>query len=362
MEYRDSKFLDLLQTNGTLCHRSCPGTSQQNGRAERKHRHILETIRALLIAASYPKRFWGEAALTATYIINRFPSPIIGNQSPYERLYGAPPNYSLLKVFDCVCFVLLQPHDYTKLEPQARLCCFLGYGIKHKEVLSNADGYYLSQAKYASDLLARAGLIYSKVTSILLELNAKLTPLDGAPLKDATLYRQLYMSAPRSPNYAAVLHIHRYIKGTLFHGLHFSAHSSIELRAFSDADWAGDPTDRHFTTAQRLNTMPLLILLKKLLGFIGFSMIWVFPHSGPTPLACDNSSAIQITHNDVFHECTKHIEVNCHFICQHITQGTIVLRSISSLDQPADIFTKSHHRGRFRNLVSKLKITSTPPS
>ena len=57
-----------------------------------------------------------------------------------------------------------------------------------------------------------------------------------------------FMSAPRSTHYAAVLHILRYIKGTLFHGLHFSAQFSFELRAYADADWVGDPTDRRSTT------------------------------------------------------------------------------------------------------------------
>ena len=54
--------------------------------------------------------------------------------------------------------------------------------------------------------------------------------------------------APRSPHYRTVLRILRYIKGTLFHGLHFSDHSSLELRAYSDTDWARDPTDRRSTT------------------------------------------------------------------------------------------------------------------
>ncbi|GKV46487.1 hypothetical protein SLEP1_g53468 [Rubroshorea leprosula] len=52
------------------------------------------------------------------------------------------------------------------------------------------------------------------------------------------------MAAPRSTHYAAVLRIIRYVKGTLFHGLHFSANSSPMIRAYSDADWAGDPSDR----------------------------------------------------------------------------------------------------------------------
>uniref|UniRef100_A0A2N9HCJ2 Reverse transcriptase Ty1/copia-type domain-containing protein n=1 Tax=Fagus sylvatica TaxID=28930 RepID=A0A2N9HCJ2_FAGSY len=106
-----------------------------------------------------------------------------------------------------------------------------------------------------------AGLTDSKTVSTPLELNVKLNTTDGEPLSDATLYRQLvgsliyltvtrpdlayavhlvsqFMSAPRSTHYAAVLRILRYIKGTLFHGLHFSAQSSLELRAYADADWA----------------------------------------------------------------------------------------------------------------------------
>jgi hypothetical protein len=132
MEYRDSKLLSFLHEQGTLSEFSCPYTSQQNGRAERKHRHILDSVCAMLISASCPKRAWGEAALTAVHIINRLPSSIIDNVSPFERLYLTTPNYNTLKVFGCACFVLLQPHEYTKLEPRARLCCFLGYGTEHK--------------------------------------------------------------------------------------------------------------------------------------------------------------------------------------------------------------------------------------
>ena len=57
-----------------------------------------------------------------------------------------------------------------------------------------------------------------------------------------------YLSAPRLTHYAVVLYILRYLKGTLFHGLFYSTQSLLVLRAFSDADWAKDPTDRRFTT------------------------------------------------------------------------------------------------------------------
>ena len=139
------------------------------------------------------------------------------------------------------------------------------------EISSASTGYFLTQAKYASDLLTSAGLTDSKTASTPLEVNIRLTPLDGELLSDATLYRQLvgslvyltvtrpdiahavhlvsqFMSSPRSTHYAAVLRILWYVKGTLFHGLYYSHQSSLQLRAYSDADWAGDPTDRRSTT------------------------------------------------------------------------------------------------------------------
>jgi len=139
------------------------------------------------------------------------------------------------------------------------------------EVTSSSKGYSLSQAKYASDLLSRVGLTDNKIASSPLEINAKFLPTDGSPLADATLYRQLvgslvyltvtrpdiahavhvvsqYLAAPRTTRYAAVLRILRYVKGTIFQGLHFPFNSSLELKGYSDSDWAGDPTDRRSTT------------------------------------------------------------------------------------------------------------------
>ena len=127
------------------------------------------------------------------------------------------------------------------------------------KVSSDSTNYYLSQAKYAFDLLSRAGLTNTKIVSTPLEMNAHLTPLDGTPLSDATLYRQFvgslvyltiirldiahavhlvsqFLVAPHSTHYAVVIHILCYIKGTMFHGLHFSAHSTLDLCAYSDAD------------------------------------------------------------------------------------------------------------------------------
>jgi hypothetical protein len=153
-------------------------------------------------------------------------------------------------------------HQQFEIKDLGHLIYFLGL-----EVSSDSTSYYLSQSKYASDLLSRASLTDTKVVSTPLEMNTRFTPLDGTSLSGATLYRQLigslvyltmtrpdiahavhlvsqFLAAPHSTHYAAVLHILCYIKGTMFHGLHFSAHSTLDLCAYSDANWAGDSTER----------------------------------------------------------------------------------------------------------------------
>ena len=95
---------------------------------KRKLRHILDTVRALFLSAKVPTPFWGEAALNAVHAINRIPSAVIHNQTPYKRLFGSPSDYHRLRSFGSACFILLQPHEHNKLEPRSRLCCFLGYG------------------------------------------------------------------------------------------------------------------------------------------------------------------------------------------------------------------------------------------
>ncbi|XP_065629804.1 uncharacterized mitochondrial protein AtMg00810-like [Quercus suber] len=146
------------------------------------------------------------------------------------------------------------------------LSYFLGLEITH-----STDGFYITQAKYASELLPRTGLTNSKTVDTPVELNVHLTPSRGKPLSNPFLYRRLvgslvyltvtspnisyvvhqvsqYLSAPRSTHYAAVLRILRYLKCTIFHSLFYFAQSPLILRPFSDANWAGDPNDHKSTT------------------------------------------------------------------------------------------------------------------
>lgn len=99
-----------------------------------------------------------------------------------------------------------------------------------------------------------------------------------------------------------------------------------------------------------------IIWLRGLLKELGFSQ------DKPTPLHADNTSAIQIAANPVFHERTKHIEVDCHFIRGAYDRKIITLPHVSTSEQTADIFTKSLTRQRHNFLVSKLMLYDIPAS
>ena len=116
-----------------ISHRvSCPHTSQQNGVAERKHRHLVETGLALLAHSSLPLHYWDEAFLTACYLINRMPTPVINKETPLYRLLHVQPNYSFLRIFGCTCWPSLRKYNSHKLDFRSKACVFLGYSPMHK--------------------------------------------------------------------------------------------------------------------------------------------------------------------------------------------------------------------------------------
>lgn len=251
-------------------------------------------------------------------------------------------------------------NQHFKMKDLGTLSYFLGL-----EIFSSSDGFYLTQAKYISDMLSRANLTDFKIVGTPIELIARLNLQDGEPLLDLTLYRHLggsrvyltvtrhdisydvhqvsqFMAAPSSTYFSAVLRILRYLKGTLFHELHFSSQSPFELHAYTDADCVSNPTDRRSTIGYCFllgtsliswrskkqsivarssteveyralaDTISELLWLRWLLQDMSVSL------SSATPVYCDNRSAIQIAHNDVFHERIKHIEIDCHFVRHHL--------------------------------------------
>lgn len=129
---RGGEFLNKLMTSffatfGILHETTCPYTPEQNGVAERKHCHIVETAITLLQQAHLPIMFWLEAITTALYLINRLPNSSVQFQVPFHVLYNKAPDYHLLKPFGCCCFPWLRPYSTNKLESRSTPCIFLGY-------------------------------------------------------------------------------------------------------------------------------------------------------------------------------------------------------------------------------------------
>jgi hypothetical protein len=102
---------NFFRSLGISHHVYCPHTHQQNGSAERKHHHIVETGLALLAHSHVPIKFWDEAFLIATYLINRLPTRVIDNKCPLEQLLNTPLNYSLLHIFGYACWPNLRPYN-----------------------------------------------------------------------------------------------------------------------------------------------------------------------------------------------------------------------------------------------------------
>lgn len=271
------------------------------------------------------------------------------------------------------------------------------------EVHTSPAGIFLHQHKYTKDLIALAGLQEGRLVDTPLEVNVKYQRNDGDFLSDPSLYRQLvgslnyltitrpdisfavqqvsqFMQAPTHLHLAAVRRIVRYLNGTSHRGLFFSVESPLRLTTYSDADWAGCSDTRRSITGWCMFVGTSLISWKskkqdrvskssteseyRAMSSACSEIIWLrgllaelgFPQLESTSLYADNTSAIQITANPVFHERTKHIEVDCHSIREACDNGVISLPHISSALQTADIFTKALSRQRHQFLVGKLML------
>ena len=129
--YLSFELKRYLEDHGTIHQTTYFNTPQQNGVAERKNRHLLEVVHALLIEAHMPLSYWGHVLTSAAYLSNRVPSITFDFRTPSQALIEAivgpvgpnlPPH-----VFGCVAFVHLYKRQRNKLTPRALGCVFLGY-------------------------------------------------------------------------------------------------------------------------------------------------------------------------------------------------------------------------------------------
>lgn len=269
------------------------------------------------------------------------------------------------------------------------------------EVARSKHGIFLSQRKYILDLLSETGMLGCKPVNTPIEQNHKYFLCSSASCTDKGRYQRLvgkliylshtrpdiayavnvvsqFMHDPRKPHMDAVERILRYLKFTPGKGILFSKHGHLRVDGYTDADWAGSADDRRSTSGYftfvggnlvtwrskkqhvvarssakaEFRGMALgvceLLWLKTLLEDIGF---------GPKEemkLHCDNTSAIEIAHNPVQHDRTKHVEIDRHFIKEKLEAGIVAFPFVKSEYQLADILTKGVSRSALEDSFIKL--------
>ena len=131
-EYLSTEFKEYLRAEGIRHELTIPKTPEQNGKAERMNRTLVESIRSMLIDANLPKKFWAECLMTVVYLRNRSPTKAVPNMTPFEAWHGHKPDVSHLRVFGCITYAHIERDDRSKPDSKARKCILLGYGTETK--------------------------------------------------------------------------------------------------------------------------------------------------------------------------------------------------------------------------------------
>ncbi|KAL0421888.1 UNVERIFIED_CONTAM: Retrovirus-related Pol polyprotein from transposon RE1 [Sesamum latifolium] len=243
------------------------------------------------------------------------------------------------------------------------------------EIARCDTGTLITQHKYIRDIIHDAGLTDCKPASTPLPIGLKLSAQHSDPLPDPGSYRRLvgrllylsftkpdisfgaqqlsqFVHQPGQPHMDAALHLVRYLKGCPDQGLFFPVSNSPTLTAFCDADWAVARS----TAEAKYRSLGTTVCELKWISYL-LQDLHLNPPT-PIPLYCDNQAAIHIVANSVFHERTKHIEIDCHLVWDHYKSGFVLPSYVASKSQLADIFTKSLRASAFRSLLSKLALVS----
>jgi hypothetical protein len=272
---------------------------------------------------------------------------------------------------------------------------FLGLQIKQL-----MDDTFVSQTKYAKELIKKFGMTESNTSKTPMATNANLDSDPNGTSVDITQYRAMigsllyltasrpdimfavclcarYQANPKELHLKAVKRILKYVKGSLNLGLWYGKQSDLDLIGYADADFAGDRMDRKSTSgtcqflggslvswSSRKQTSVALSTTEAeyvAAGSCCTQILWMIQSLNDyeirfrnVPIMCDNTSAIMISKNPVLHSRTKHIEIRHHFIRDHIEKGEIELIHIDTKEQIADIFTKPLNTQQHNELRFKL--------
>ncbi|KAK2373410.1 hypothetical protein QL285_074443 [Trifolium repens] len=196
----------------------------------------------------------------------------------------------------------------------------------------------------------------------------------------ATQQLSQFLQKPTITHYNAACRVIRYLKSSPGRGLLYPRSSDLQILGFSDADWAGCVETRRSTTGYCFFLGSSLISWKakkqitvsrssseaeyRALSSTTCELIWLLSlmkdvgiQCDKSPVIyCDNQSAIHIASNTVFHERTKHLEIDCHLVREKLQQGMLRLLPVPTQDQLADCLTKALPGPKFSGLISKLGL------
>lgn len=178
----------------------------------------------------------------------------------------------------------------------------------------------------------------------------------------------------------AVTQILRYLKSSPGKGFMFSKNSHLRINGYTNANWAGNISDRRSTSGYfmfvggnlvtwRSKKQKVVALSSAEAEFHGMAkglceLLWIkrllielgFASTSEMDLFCDNKAAIAISHDPVQHDRTKHVEVDQHFIKENLEAKIIRFPFVKSEDQLAEILTKAISSKEFHNSLNKLSI------
>lgn len=126
-EYINHQLSEHFKDNGIVHETTSPYTPEQNGRAERENRSIVESARAMLLNTNLPQELWAEAVNTAVYLLNRRPCKSNDNKTPYELWFNKAPALQHLKIFGSLAFVHIPKQFRSKLESKSKKLVMVGY-------------------------------------------------------------------------------------------------------------------------------------------------------------------------------------------------------------------------------------------